>query len=400
MPQYRYTAKDISGKVKRGTLNAADPDALKKGLKEIGLYLSRYTEKVDKNQGKKLKSAEISTFCREISSMLSAGISLVRAMNIINNRDLSPKLKYAFGELLSSIKKGIALSDAMELLGRAFPSMLINMVKAGEASGRLDETMEKMADYYEKETRLAKNIKSAMTYPIILASLTVIVTVVLMTFVVPLFADIFEGMELPAITRVVMGISNGLTGNFVYVVIAAALLCLAIYFIMQIESVRFSIDKLKLKIPIIGKLLKIIYTARFSRTLASLYSSGLSIINALQISKDTVGNRYLTSQFEEVIRLVRSGNPLSLSLAGVVGFDKKLSETIAVGEETGQLDMLLISIADSYDYESDMAIKKLMTMIEPIMIIILAVFVVIIMLSVLLPIFSMYSQVEQAGGRY
>lgn len=398
MPQYRYTAKDISGKVKRGTLNAADPDALKKGLKEIGLYLSRYTEKVDKNQGKKLKSAEISTFCREISSMLSAGISLVRAMNIINNRDLSPKLKYAFGELLSSIKKGIALSDAMELLGRAFPSMLINMVKAGEASGRLDETMEKMADYYEKETRLAKNIKSAMTYPIILASLTVIVTVVLMTFVVPLFADIFEGMELPAITRVVMGISNGLTGNFVYVVIAAALLCLAIYFIMQIESVRFSIDKLKIKIPIIGKLLKIIYTARFSRTLASLYSSGLSIINALQISKDTVGNRYLTSQFEEVIRLVRSGNPLSLSLAGVVGFDKKLSETIAVGEETGQLDTLLISIADSYDYESDMAIKKLMTMIEPIMIIILAVFVVVIMLSVLLPIFSMYSQIDQTGS--
>lgn len=398
MPQYRYTAKDISGKVKRGTLNAADPDALKKGLKEIGLYLSRYTEKVDKNQGKKLKSAEISTFCREISSMLSAGISLVRAMNIINNRDLSPKLKYAFGELLSSIKKGIALSDAMELLGRAFPSMLINMVKAGEASGRLDETMEKMADYYEKETRLAKNIKSAMTYPIILASLTVIVTVVLMTFVVPLFADIFEGMELPAITRVVMGISNGLTGNFVYVVIAAALLCLAIYFIIQIESVRFSIDKLKLKIPIIGKLLKIIYTARFSRTLASLYSSGLSIINALQISKDTVGNRYLTSQFEEVIRLVRSGNPLSLSLAGVVGFDKKLSETIAVGEETGQLDTLLISIADSYDYESDMAIKKLMTMIEPIMIIILAVFVVVIMLSVLLPIFSMYSQIDQTGS--
>lgn len=398
MPQYRYTAKDISGKVKRGTLNAADPDALKKGLKEIGLYLSRYTEKVDKNQGKKLKSAEISTFCREISSMLSAGISLVRAMNIINNRDLSPKLKYAFGELLSSIKKGIALSDAMELLGRAFPSMLINMVKAGEASGRLDETMEKMADYYEKETRLAKNIKSAMTYPIILASLTVIVTVVLMTFVVPLFADIFEGMELPAITRVVMGISNGLTGNFVYVVIAAALLCLAIYFIIQIESVRFSIDKLKLKIPIIGNLLKIIYTARFSRTLASLYSSGLSIINALQISKDTVGNRYLTSQFEEVIRLVRSGNPLSLSLAGVVGFDKKLSETIAVGEETGQLDTLLISIADSYDYESDMAIKKLMTMIEPIMIIILAVFVVVIMLSVLLPIFSMYSQIDQTGS--
>lgn len=398
MPLYRYNAKDISGKVKKGALNAADPEALKKGLRETGLYLSSYTEKVDKNQGKKLKSAEISTFCREIASMLSAGISLVRAMNIINNRDLPPKLKYAFGELLSSIKKGIALSDAMELLGRTFPPMLINMVKAGEASGRLDETMEKMADYYEKDTRLTKSIKSAMTYPIILAVLTVVVAVALMTFVVPMFADIFEGMELPAITRVVMGISNFLTDNFVYVAITAALICLAIYFIMQIEKVRFALDKFKLKIPIIGKLLKIIYTARFARTLASLYSSGLSIINALQISKDTVGNRYLTSQFEDVIRSVRSGNPLSSSLATIIGFDKKLSETIAVGEETGQLDTLLVSIADSYDYESDMAIKKMMTMIEPIMIIILAFFVVLIMLSVLLPIFSMYSQVEQAGS--
>lgn len=400
MPLYRYTAQDISGKVKRGVLNAADPDALKKGLRETGLYLSRYTEKVDKNSGKKLKSAEISTFCREISSMLSAGISLVRAMNIINNRELSPKLKYVFGELLSSIKKGIALSEAMELLGRSFPPMLINMVRAGEASGRLDETMEKMADYYEKDTRLNKSIKNAMTYPIILAVLTLLVAVGLMTFVVPLFADIFEGMELPAITRVVMGISNGLIDNFVYVIIAAALICIAIYFIMQIESVRLALDRFKLKIPGIGRLLKIIYTARFARTLASLYSSGLSIINALQISKDTIGNRYITSQFEDVVRSVRSGNPLSSSLAGVVGFDKKLSETIAVGEETGQLDTLLISIADSYDYESDMAVKKLMTMIEPIMIIILACFVLIIMLSVLLPIFSMYSQVEQAGSRY
>lgn len=397
MPLYRYTAKDIFGKVKRGELNTADPDALKKVLREKGLYLSRCSKKIDKNADKKLNSSEVSTFCREISSMLSAGISLVRAMNIITGRDLSPKLRYAFTELLSSIKKGIALSDSMELLGKSFPVMLINMIRAGEASGRLDETMEKMADYYEKEARLAKSIKGAMTYPIILASLTVVVTVVLMTFVVPLFADIFKEMELPAITRVVMGISNALTDNFVQIASAVLIICAAVYFIMQVESVRLSFDKFKLKIPVVGKLLKIIYTARFARTLASLYSSGLSIINALQISKDTIGNRYLASQFEDVVRSVRSGNSLAASLAAVVGFDKKLSETIAVGEETGQLDTLLISVADSYDYDSDMAIKRLMTMVEPVMIIILAVFVVIIMLSVLLPIFSMYSQIEQSG---
>lgn len=397
MPLYRYTAKDIFGKVKRGELNTADPDALKKVLREKGLYLSRCSKKIDKNADKKLNSSEVSTFCREISSMLSAGISLVRAMNIITGRDLSPKLRYAFTELLSSIKKGIALSDSMELLGKSFPVMLINMIRAGEASGRLDETMEKMADYYEKEARLTKSIKGAMTYPIILASLTVVVTVVLMTFVVPLFADIFKEMELPAITRVVMGISNALTDNFVQIASAVLIICAAVYFIMQVESVKLSFDKFKLKIPVVGKLLKIIYTARFARTLASLYSSGLSIINALQISKDTIGNRYLASQFEDVVRSVRSGNSLAASLAAVVGFDKKLSETIAVGEETGQLDTLLISVADSYDYDSDMAIKRLMTMVEPVMIIILAVFVVIIMLSVLLPIFSMYSQIEQSG---
>ena len=397
MPLYRYTAKDIFGKVKRGELNTADPDALKKVLREKGLYLSRCSKKIDKNADKKLNSSEVSTFCREISSMLSAGISLVRAMNIITGRDLSPKLRYAFTELLSSIKKGIALSDSMELLGKSFPVMLINMIRAGEASGRLDETMEKMADYYEKEARLTKSIKGAMTYPIILASLTVVVTVVLMTFVVPLFADIFKEMELPAITRVVMGISNALTDNFVQIASAVLIICAAVYFIMQVESVRLSFDKFKLKIPVVGKLLKIIYTARFARTLASLYSSGLSIINALQISKDTIGNRYLASQFEDVVRSVRSGNSLAASLAAVVGFDKKLSETIAVGEETGQLDTLLISVADSYDYDSDMAIKRLMTMVEPVMIIILAVFVVMIMLSVLLPIFSMYSQIEQSG---
>ncbi|MCD8328209.1 MAG: type II secretion system F family protein [Ruminococcus sp.] len=398
MPLYKYTAKDISGKVKKGVLNAADPEALKKGLRETGLYLSSFTEKIDKNQGKKLKAEEISTFCREISTMLASGISLVRSMNIINNRDLTPKLKYAFGELLSSIKKGIALSDAMELLGRTFPPMLINMVKAGEASGRLDETMEKMANYYEKDDRLNKSIRGALTYPIILAVLTVCVAVGLMTFVVPMFADIFDGMTLPLVTRIVMTISNALTDNFVQIVIVVAIVCIAVYFIMQIEKVRFGIDKLKLKMPVIGKLLKIIYTARFARTLASLYSSGLSIINALQISKDTIGNRYITQQFDEVVRSVRAGNSLSATLAMVDGFDKKLSETIAVGEETGQLDSLLVSIADSYDYDSDMAIKKMMTMIEPLMIIILAFFVVVIMLAVLMPIFGMYSQIEQMGN--
>lgn len=397
MPLYKYTAKDISGKLSRGTLNAADPEVLKRDLREGGLYLERFSENVDKNRDKKLKSADIATFCREISSMLSSGVTLVRAMNIITNRDLKPRLKYAFTELSASIKRGISMSDAMALLGRTFPLMLINMVRAGEASGRLDETMEKMADYYERENRLVKSIRGALIYPCILAVLTLTVTVVLMTFVVPLFADVFKNMELPAITRVVMSISNALVSYWYQIIIGVVVFCLAVYFILLSERVRRGLDKLTLRLPVIGKLLKVIYTARFARTLSSLYSSGLSITNALTIARDTLGNRYIAGQFDEVVRMVRAGNSLAASLMTVDGFDRKLCDTIAVGEETGALDTLLVSIAESFDYESNMAIKKLMTFIEPIMIIILAAFVLTIMLSVMLPIFSMYGQVEQTG---
>lgn len=398
MPQYKYRASDISGKIHKGTATYNNIDQLKRSLEASNLYLIDYYEYLDRKLRKSLKAGELTEFCRELSSLLGSGVTLVKALNIIIGRDMSPNLKYTFSEINSQIKKGVSLSDAMKLQQGKFPPMLINMVVAGEATGRLDDTMEKMADYFEKEYRLNKQIKSATTYPKILGVMTVLVVLILFTFVIPTFTEIFDGMEIPALTSAVLAISNFITGHYIIVAVIVVGIVLLVKFLKSNEKISFWFDKKKLKFPKVGKLLTIIYTARFARTLASLYSSGLTIINSLQIARDTIGNKYIASQFDDVIKEVRAGNPLSSSLIKIDGFDKKLSQTIAVGEETGQLDSLLINISDSYDYESEMATKSLITLIEPVMICVMAVIVVIVMLSVLLPIFGMYGQIENQGA--
>ena len=397
MPEYRYSATDLSGKIVKGKKNFNTPEQLKKMLSDQGLMLVDFTETAPEDKSKKMKSGELADFCRELSSMLQSGVSLVRALNIISSRNLNAKVKNAFAELNSQIRKGIALSEAMEMQGKRFPPLLINMVRVGEATGRLDDSMNKMAAYFEKEKRLNGSIKSALTYPIILGVLTLLVVIILFTFVIPTFTAVFDGMQIPKITEVMLSISNFFTHHYFIALGIAAAIALVIYILRRNERYRFWFDKKKINFPKIGKLLKIIYTARFARTLASLYSSGLTIINALQISKDTIGNRYITLQFDEVIKNVRAGNPLSDTLATVDGFDPKLAQTIAVGEETGQLDSLLVSTADSFDYESEMATKRLVQLIEPVMIVIMAAIVCVVMLSVLLPIFNMYSQIESQG---
>lgn len=397
MPEYRYSATDMSGKITRGKKNFNTPEQLKKMLSDDGLMLVDFTETVDKDKSKKMKSGELADFCRELGSMLESGVSLVRALNIIASRNLDPKIKNAFVDLNSQIKKGIALSDAMEMQGKKFPPILVNMVKVGEATGRLDDSMNKMAAYFEKEKLLNGSIKSAITYPIILGVLTVLVVILLFTFVIPTFTSVFKGMQIPKITEIMLAISNFFTHHYFIALGIALGIALIIYILRKNENFRFWFDKKKLKFPKIGNLLKIIYTARFARTLASLYSSGLTIINALQISKDTIGNRYITSQFEEVIKNVRAGNQLSDSLMIIDGFDPKLAQTIAVGEETGQLDSLLVSTADSFDYESEMATKRMVQFIEPVMIVIMAAVVCVVMLSVMLPIYNMYSQIDSQG---
>lgn len=396
MAEYTYVAAAMDGKTVRGKLTANNPEVLKDNLLKQELYLLDYDE-IGKAGGKRLKANQLADFCRELSSMLGTGVSLVRSMQIIINRDLTPAMKQTFTALNHLIKRGVALSEAMEQQENVFPELLINMVKAGEANGKLDESLKKMAGHYEAEHRTNQEIKSAMTYPIILIVITVVVIIAVFTFIFPTFMGVFGDMELPLITQIMMGISNFLTQQWFLALVTVLAVGIGIYWLTRIEKVKFLWDKLLVKMPKIGKLLKIIYTARFARTFSSLYSGGLSILSALQISKDTIGNRYIAAQFTEVIRAVRQGTSLSESLKNVEGFDVKLTETIAVGEETGRVDQLLLSIADSFDYESSEAIKKLVKLIEPIMILVMAAVIMTVMLSVMLPIYSLYGNIEQTN---
>ena len=394
MAEYSYKAASLDGKTVRGRQTANNPRQLKEQLSRQELYLLECRER-KKAAGKRLRANRLSDFCRELSSMLATGVTLVRAMQVIKNRDLSPAVKNAFFELDRQIKRGAALSDAMEHQGGAFPELLISMVKAGEANGRLDKALARMAEHYEAEHRTNQEIRGALFYPALLVVITVCVIVVVFTLIFPRFAELFGNMELPLITRIMMSISGFLTRDWFLAAVIALALVVGVFWLTRIERVRFWWDKLLLRLPRIGKLLRIIYTARFARTFSSLYSGGLAIIDALRISGDTVGNRFISGQFEGVIRAVKRGAPLSEALAAVEGFDGKLSETVTVGEETGRVDELLTSVAESFDHESSVAIKKLVQLIEPVMILIMALVIVAVMLSVMLPIYQLYGNIEQ-----
>jgi len=393
MPVYKYTAKNLQSEMIRGFMEAKDPEVVRRTLRKNNEFVIRIREVEENRKPYKLKPMEISDFSRQIASMLSSGITMIRAIKIMEERDIKPAIKKVYEVLYQEIQRGNTLSFAMEMTGGSFPELLINMYKSGEASGQMEGTARKMADHYEKEHKLRGKIKSAMTYPVILFVVTILVVILIFTLILPQFFTLFQGIELPAITRLMIGISSSMTSYWIFYLIGLLIVIGAITFLITVPKVKLALDHFKLKIPKIGKLMKIIYTARFARTLSSLYSSGLAMINALTISGNTIGNSYLQNQFSQAIEQVRNGEPLSASIQTIDGFDAKLVSTIYIGEESGNLDEMLESVADAFDYEAEMATTQLVTFIEPIMIIIMAVIIGGIMLSVMLPIMTLYQNV-------
>lgn len=394
MPTYQYNAVTIDGDKRRGSMDVDDAQRLNEKLREQNLYLVDC--KVASNGGylsKKLKPMELSDFCRQIGTMLSSGVVLIKAVKIIMERDLDPKIKAVYSKLYQSLKQGMALSEAMEEQGNVFPPMLINMYKAGEASGSIDVTSMKMAQHYEKEQRLNSKIKSAMVYPSVLAVITLGVILVMFTVILPKFKPMLTG-EMPAITQFMFGLSDFLKSKWYVIILVVVAFIIIKSFMKSNKKVRISVDKFKLKIPKIGKLLKIIYTARFSRTLSSLYASGISLVEALAIAKGTIGNEYITSQFDVLVKEVRQGLTVSEAIMKIDGFDGKLAQTIKIGEETGKLDEMLDSTADSFDYESEQAAGRMTALLEPVMLVVMAGIVGTVIVSVMMPIMNMYNQFQ------
>lgn len=345
----------------------------------------------------KMKTPVVADFCRQLGTLLQAGVSLARAMSIISEENgLRPELRVLYLDIQATIRQGVPLSEALERQGNVFPVLLINMIRSGEANGTMDQTALRMADYYEKQNKLNGKVKGAMIYPKVLTFLLVVVVIFIMVYLVPQFQEIFDQMEtLPIPTVILLGISNAFKDHWAAIAVCAVILWLALHFILQISVVRYGFDKLKLKMPYVGGLMRKIYTARFARTLCSLYSSGIPIVSALQTSCNTIGNLYIESQFEPVIARVRSGESLSKVLLEVDGFQKKLASSIMVGEETGKLDDMLNSIADSLDYEAERALERLVALLEPALIILMAVIIAFVVIAVILPVYQSYSNIEQ-----
>lgn len=393
MPIFHYKAKNLQSKTVRGILDIADEDALISQLRSQGLFMLKCRIEEENINKTKLSPKEISDFAREIGTMIGAGVPLIRAISIIKNRDGKPATRKIYEKMYSQLRRGASLSESMRQQNGAFPELMINMFFAGETGGTLDNTALKMADHYEKENKLQSKVKSAAVYPCILMGLTVVVLLVVFTFVLPTFFKMFEQqqLELPAATKFVIAISNALRYHWLVILIVTLSALLFASVILKLPKVRMRLDELKLKIPKVGKLLRTIYTARFARTLSSLYSSGISMMDALAIACKTTGNTFVEKKFQEAIVMVSGGEQLSRGILMAGCFDRKLADTVLVGEETGMLDSMLISSAESFDYEAESATTRLTTFIEPILIVTMAVTIGFVMISVLLPIYQMYA---------
>ena len=399
MTTYKYLARNEQGRKITGKLQANDEIDLQARLKNEHLYLESATEQKRKALGKKIRSDRVADFARNLGKLIGAGVSLVRALRIIcDDETLRQKERNLYEEVLKQVRTGVSLSEAMTMQGMAFPAMMINMFRSAEASGTLEATANQMAEYYAKEYKLYKKIKSSMTYPKILGVLMVVVLAIIMGYVVPQFEDLFAQMEsLPTSTEILLGLSNFIATKWYLLIIFGVVAFIIIKLLFAVPSIKYAKDKLKIKFPKIGKLQKIIYTARFSRTLASLYNAGLPIISCITIARDTIGNRYIESQFETVIKDVQAGQNLSDALAKVDGFVKKLVSSVVVGEETGTLDDMLNSAADQLEYDSEMAVQSMVSMLEPMIIVVLAFTVGFIIVSVIQPIYGSYDAIANSS---
>lgn len=395
MIYYKYRAQDEAGKTITGVMQAQDELDLHERLKQDKKYLIQAKAQSDKKNIKRLKSNVVSDFAKNIGELLGAGVTLVKALKIISeDESIKPKEREIYGGLLKQVRSGVSLSEAMASSGDAFPSLFINMIKSAENSGSMDKVALQMASHYEKDYRLKQKVKSSMTYPKILCVLIVVVVAIIMGYVIPQFQDLFAQMQtLPVSTTILLGISNFVKNKWYVIIIIAVIIYIAFRIIFAIPAVKYIKDKLELKLPVIGKLRRVIYTARFARTLSSLYSAGISIINCLQIARNTIGNSYIEKQFDNVIADVRGGSNLSESIDKVDGFTKKLSSSIMVGEETGALDTMLVSIANQMEYDAELAMNKLVSYLEPAMIVVMALIVGFVIISVIQPIYGSYQAI-------
>lgn len=392
MKFYRTTYIDAFGKRASEVIAAENESDIFSLLKERNQFLVDYKQ-VNRIRRNTLKTVDLIIFTRQLSSMIDAGVSIVKGINIIMNSTTNNFAKKTYKNVSQEIQRGNSLSNAMTKQGGAFPDILVNMVSAGEMGGTLEKSLNLMSLHFEKEQRLINKIKSASTYPTILAVISVAVVLMLMTFVLPTITKMFVDTDLPPLTKIVMGISDFIIGYW-YLIIAFVLLSITLVkFLLTVPSIRRQFDHMLLKMPIIGKLNRTIYSARCARSFASLYLSGIQTLEMISSTAKILNNSYIEQLFDEMMLKVSQGELISTAIEEMKIFDPMLSSMINVGEETGTLGDILVKTADYFDGEAENALQKMVALIEPIMLVLMGIIIGVIIVSVIQPMFGMYDQI-------
>ncbi len=397
MPEFRYLAKDENGNNVSGSVTAASEGEAILSLHNRNLAILSLTGEAPRRTwgilGKKgptvrVKVDELAVFMRQLSTMIGAGLPVLEALEVLQERMENRGFKWAIRRIISDVRGGSALSHAMSQHPRVFNNLCVNMIVAGEASGQLDIILTRLAEYLEDTAALRRSIKAAMAYPVVVFTLIVGITIFLMVFIVPRFKDIYDSLkvDLPVITSFLLNLSVFLHNYFIMVFLGMIALTVAILIYSRTEFGGRQVDWLKLNVPVFGPLFSKVALSRFSRTFATLIDSGVPILGSLDIVAAAVGNRLLAQDIREARESVRQGTALAVPLSASPRFPPMVSHMVAVGERSGSLGELLHKVSEFYDQQVKAAIESLTSLIEPLMITVMGCLVGSIVLSVFLPI--------------
>lgn len=406
MPTYVAIGRDASGSQRKERISAETPNDARILLKDQGLFVLDIKEEKGFNFSMESISTSMTKvtvkdkaiFSRQFAALVNAGVALVRGLGVLADDCTNPKLKQALMAINADVQQGTNLSDAMRKHPACFDNLYVALVQAGEVGGVLDEVLNRLAKLLEDLNRLQNQIKSAMTYPVVVGLLAVTIFVAMTMFLLPIFADMFEQMdaELPVFTQMMLLISDFLLKIHNWVLMIAAGFSASFAFKRYYATLngRRTIDRLALKMPLFGDLIQKTATARFCRTFGSLSKAGVPILTSLEIVRDTAGNQVISEAVDEARKDVQTGGMISIALQKYGVFPTMAIQMISIGEETGELDGMLMKVADFYEDEVEQAVKSLTSIMEPIMIVVLGGMVGSILVSMYLPMFKIMDVVQ------
>lgn len=399
MAEFTYVAMNEAGKRVKGNVLAENETLALEKLRLQDLYPTKlvpaniFNKEIDISIGKVATSRDLSVFCRQFVSMLSAGITIVTALEMLADQTENKHLARALRKVQEDIMQGETLADAMRKHKKIFPELMINMVTAGEAAGKLDVTFSRMADHFEKAEKTEGMMKKAAIYPVMVAVVAIVVVVIMLIKVVPAYADMFASMdvEMPGITLAVMNASDFMT-HYWYVLLAIIVMVVAVgKAYKNTEDGKLAAGRMAISVPLFGKLKIKTISSLTARTLSTLIYSGMPLVDGLRLTARTVGNELYKRALEQAVVDVREGMTLSSSLKKSGLYPPMVSHMIGIGEETGELEDMLTKLADYYDTEVEMTTQTVMAALEPMIILIMAALVGIVIAACMAPMISMYS---------